>query len=102
VFTSLSGGVARAERLDPDGIIARDVGCVEGLADGLVVAGLSLGVLPAQKLAQTNSGIGGAFRDAALPLTAFGSAWSSGVALQIQLTEEDEWGLALLEERSSQ
>ena len=57
----------------------------------LVYAGFSLGVMPAQKLAQTRPGAKGALLfSAALPASEFGGSWPEGVPLQIHMTEGDE------------
>ncbi len=60
-FASIEEGMAyaSADRL-PEEIIERGVQAANGLANELVYAGFSLGVLPAQKLAQTRAGARGA------------------------------------------
>jgi dienelactone hydrolase len=61
-------------------------------ADELVYAGFSLGVMPAQQLAQTRPGAKGAlFFSAAMPPSEFGGDWPEGVPLQIHMMEDDEW-----------
>jgi dienelactone hydrolase len=56
-----------------------------------VYAGLSLGVLPAQKLAQTRPGaLGALLLHSAVPPSFFGS-WPAAVALQMHLVERDPW-----------
>jgi dienelactone hydrolase len=59
----------------------------------LVYAGFSLGVMPAQLLAQTRPGCKGALLfSAALPAAEFGDGtWPHGVPLQIHMMEGDEW-----------
>jgi hypothetical protein len=59
-FDDLTDGVAYADEIGFEDIVARGVGAAEGLPTGLVYAGFSLGVLPAQKLAQTRPGARGA------------------------------------------
>jgi dienelactone hydrolase len=55
---------------------------------------MSLGVMPAQKLAQTRPGAKGAvLLHAAFPPSEFGGAWPAAVPLQIHLMEEDEFAL---------
>ena len=64
------------------------------LPSELVYAGFSLGVMPAQKLAQTRPGAKGALLfSAAFPASEFGDAWPEDVPLQIHMMEEDEWAL---------
>jgi dienelactone hydrolase len=58
-----------------------------------VYAGFSLGVLPAQMLAQTRAGARGALLfHGAIPLSEFNGGWPDGVPLQIHTMEDDEWG----------
>src|SRR5215472_11860863 len=60
-FDSIEEGMAHAGELGfPDEILARGERAAEGLPDELVYAGFSLGVLPAQKLAQNRPGARGA------------------------------------------
>ena len=57
----------------------------------LVYAGFSLGVMPAQKLAQTRPGARGALLfSACLPTSEFGT-WPDGVPVQIHAMDGDEW-----------
>ena len=74
-------------------ILERGRLAAEGLPDELVYAGFSLGVMPAQLLAQTRAGCKGALLfSAALPASEFGDgAWPPGVPLQIHMMEDDEW-----------
>jgi len=78
-------------------------GCVEAsdrpastaaaeLPDALVYAGFSLGVMPAQMLAQTRAGAKGALLfHACVPASEFGSPWPEGVPLQIHAMDADEF-----------
>src|SRR5689334_1270702 len=60
-FGSIGEGMAFAESLGfPDEIFRRGAAAVDGLTNELVYAGFSLGVLPAQMLAQTRPGARGA------------------------------------------
>jgi len=52
-FKTLEDGMAHAEQIGFGEVIDRGTRAVEGLPGELVYAGFSLGVLPAQKLAQT-------------------------------------------------
>jgi dienelactone hydrolase len=91
-FDSLDDGVANAKEIGFDTILERGVQSAEGLPDGLVYAGFSLGVMPAQQLAQTRPGAKGAlFFSAAMPPSEFGGEWPEGVPLQIHMMENDEW-----------
>jgi dienelactone hydrolase len=73
----------------PDEVIARGTRAVEGLPGDLVYAGFSLGVLPAQKLAQTRPGARGALLFyACVPVSAFGT-WPVGVPAQVHGMDAD-------------
>jgi dienelactone hydrolase len=93
-FTDLDEGVGYAKQVGFDTILERGRLAAEGLPNELVYAGFSLGVMPAQLLAQTRPGAKGALLfSAALPVSEFGSSWPQGVPLQIHLMEDDEWAL---------
>ena len=90
-FAELDDGVAHAKELGFEALLERGVGAAEGLPSGLVYAGFSLGVMPAQKLTQTRPGARGAlFFHACLPPSEFG-AWPDGVPVQIHAMDRDEW-----------
>ena len=59
-FGTLEEGVAHAEEIGFDEVMARGARAVEGLPAGVVYVGFSLGVLAAQRLAQTRPGARGA------------------------------------------
>jgi dienelactone hydrolase len=90
-FDSIDAGMAYAEEIGfPDAVIERGVRAAEGLPVELVYAGFSLGVVPAQKLAQTRAGARGALLFySCVPTSAFGSAWPAGVPVQIHGMDAD-------------
>jgi dienelactone hydrolase len=91
-FAALDEGVGYAEQVGFDTIIERGRLAAESLPDEIVYAGFSLGVLPAQMLAQTRPGAKGALLlHAAVPTSEFGRPWPQGVPLQIHMMEADEW-----------
>jgi dienelactone hydrolase len=91
-FANLDEGVGHAKEVGFETIMERGVRAAEGLPDELVYAGFSLGVMPAQKLAQTRPGAKGALLfSAALPISEFGKSWPRGVPVQIHMMEDDEW-----------
>ena len=93
-FESLEDGVEHARATGFETIVDRGVRAAQGLPANLVYAGFSLGVMPAQKLAQTRSGAAGALLiSAALPASEFGGSWPEGVPLQIHMMEQDEWAM---------
>lgn len=89
-FDSIEQGMAFVEGLGFGEILARGERAVEGLSNELVYAGFSLGVLPAQKLAQTRPGARGAlFFYSCVPVQEFGSAWPAGVPVQVHGMDAD-------------
>ena len=93
-FTDLDDGVGYAKQVGFDRIGERGRLAADGLPNELVYAGFSLGALPAQMLAQTRPGAKGALLfSAAFPASEFGGPWPSGVPLQIQMMEDDEWAV---------
>ena len=91
-FTELSDGVGYAKQVGFDTIIDRGVLAADSLPDEIVYAGFSLGVLPAQKLAQTRPGAKGALLlSGCVSPSEFGSPWLEGVPVQIHMMDADEW-----------
>ncbi len=90
-FDDLDEGVGYAKKVGFDTILERGRQTADDLPNELVYAGFSLGVMPAQLLAQTRLGAQGAlFFSAALPASEFG-AWPDGVPAQIHMMEDDAW-----------
>src|SRR5579884_4150953 len=90
-FPLLADGVRYAEEVGFDVIIERGRAAAESLPEDVVYGGFSLGVLPAQMLAQTRSGARGALLfHAAVPPEEFGGQWPEGVPLQIHMMDGDE------------
>jgi dienelactone hydrolase len=90
IFSSLEEGVAHARDLGFDQVIARGEITAEKLPAGLVYAGFSVGVLPAQKLAQTRPGARGALLlEACVPPAEFGGPWPAGVPVQVHGMADD-------------
>ena len=93
-FTELADGVGHAEQVGFDTIIERGRLAADSLPNEIVYAGFSLGVLPAQMLAQTRPGAKGALLfHSCVPTSEFGSPWPRGVPLQIHMMDADEWVL---------
>ncbi|MFF7179703.1 dienelactone hydrolase family protein [Streptomyces sp. NPDC008121] len=90
-FDSLEAGIGYAQEIGFGEILERGVRAAEGMPDAVVYAGFSLGVLPAQKLAQTLPGAAGALLfDACVPVTEFGAGWPDGVPVQVHGMDADE------------
>lgn len=89
-FDTLDAGVAFAEQIGFGEVIERGVRAADALPGEVVYAGFSLGVLPAQKLAQTRAGASGALLfHACVPTSEFGSSWPADVPVQIHAMEAD-------------
>jgi dienelactone hydrolase len=92
-FTELADGIAYAEQVGFETVIERGRLAAESLPDEIIYAGFSLGVLPAQMLAQTRPGAKGALLfHASVPTSEFGGAWPQGLPLQIHTMDADELG----------
>src|SRR3954466_15390610 len=93
-FAAIDVGVGYAKQVGFDTIVERGRRAADDLPNELVYAGFSLGVLPAQLLAQTRPGARGALLfSAAFPPSEFGDSWPQGVPVQIHMMEGDEWAL---------
>jgi dienelactone hydrolase len=91
-FETLDDGVANAGKIGFGNILDAGVKAADGLPDGLVYAGFSLGVMPAQKLAQTRAGARGALLfHSCLPVSEFGTSWPADVPVQIHSMDKDPW-----------
>ena len=90
-FGSIGEGIAYAEQIGfPGEVLRRGAQAVEGLAADVVYAGFSLGVLPAQQLAQTRPGARGALLFySCVPVSEFGPAWPDGVPVQVHGMDAD-------------
>jgi dienelactone hydrolase len=89
-FDTVEEGVSYAEELGFGQVIERGVRAAEGLPAELVYAGFSLGVLPAQRLAQTRPGARGALLfHSCVPVSEFSSAWPDGVPVQVHAMNAD-------------
>jgi dienelactone hydrolase len=88
-FDSLEEGIAYAGDAGFGTIIERGGAAAAELPSGLVYVGFSLGVLPAQALAQTRAGARAAVLfHSCVPPQEFGG-WPSGVPLQIHIMDRD-------------
>ena len=89
-FASNEEGVGYAQETGFETIIERGQAAAEALPADIVYAGFSLGVLPAQKLAQTRAGPKGALLfESCVPVSEFGSEWPPGVPVQIHGMDSD-------------
>ena len=89
-FDSIEEGLANVEAIGFETLVERGVRAAEELPAELVYAGFSLGVVPAQMLAQSRPGTRGALLlHSCLPTSAFGPGWPAGVPVQIHAMEHD-------------
>src|SRR4029077_2842387 len=89
-FGSIEEGMAHVEQLSFEEIVNRGEQAANGLPNELVYAGFSLGVVPAQKLAQTRPGVRGALLFySCVPISEFGTSWPAGVPVQIHGMDAD-------------
>ncbi|MGC5020860.1 dienelactone hydrolase family protein [Micromonospora sp. DT47] len=89
-FDTLDEGLAYAREIGFGEILERGVRAADDLPHELVYAGVSLGVMPAQKLAQTRPGARGALLfESCLPPSEFGGPWPAGVPVQIHGMDAD-------------
>ena len=84
IFDDLEKGMGFVKEIGFGTVMDLGEQAVDGLPVDLVYAGFSLGVVPAQKLAQTRPGARGAlFFHSCMPASEFGSPWPKGVPLQV-------------------
>jgi dienelactone hydrolase len=90
MFATIDEGMAYAQQLGfPEEILARGERAANDLPSELVYAGFSLGVLPAQKLAQTRPrALGALLFYSCVPVSEFGT-WPASVPVQIHGMDAD-------------
>ncbi|MGY0057169.1 dienelactone hydrolase family protein [Streptomyces sp. LZ34] len=89
-FDTLEKGIGHVEQIGFGEVIERGARAVDDLPVDLVYVGFSVGVLPAQKLAQTRAGARGALLYyACVPVAEFGPAWPDGVPVQVHGMDAD-------------
>ena len=92
-FSTLAEGLAYAKRVGFEALAEAGVAAADGLPNEMVYGGFSLGLVPAQQLAQQRPGARGALLyHGGIPLTEFGEAWPDGVALQAHVMRDDPLG----------
>lgn len=91
VFADLVDGLGHAEKVGFGALAKRGVDAAEALGEDLVYVGFSLGVMPAQQLAQTRAGARGAVLvGSCVGPTEFAPGWPAGVPVQVHGGERDE------------
>jgi dienelactone hydrolase len=90
-FDTLDAGLGYAREVGFDTLLEQGKAAADGLPAELVYAGFSLGVMPAQALAQTRPGARGALLfESCLPPTEFADGWPDGVPVQIHGMDADD------------
>jgi dienelactone hydrolase len=88
-FETLDDGLAYGKKVGFGEVMERGVRAADDLPEALVYAGISLGVMPAQRLAQTRAGaVGALFLESCLPTSEFGS-WPAGLPVQVHGMDGD-------------
>jgi dienelactone hydrolase len=92
-FGSIDEGLAHVRESGGfEELIERGARTADALPSELVYGGFSLGVLPAQKLAQTRAGARGALLFySAVPSSEFGAGWPADVPVQIHGADADPY-----------
>jgi dienelactone hydrolase len=91
-FDSIEAGMKFVGEIGFGEVMARGERAAQDLPANLVYAGFSLGVVPAQKLAQTRPGARGALLFySCVPVSEFGEAWPKGVPVQIHGMDADPY-----------
>jgi dienelactone hydrolase len=89
-FDAIESGMAFVEEIGFGEVIRRGGAAAQELPAAVVYIGFSLGVLPAQMLAQTRPGARGAvFVYACVPVTEFGEEWPKEVPVQVHGMDAD-------------
>src|SRR3954468_8350710 len=91
-FDSIESGMSFVEGIGFGEVIQRGAAAARDLPAEVVYLGFSLGVLPAQLLAQTRPGARGAvFVYACVPVTEFGEEWPKDVPVQVHGMDADAY-----------
>jgi len=89
-FGSIEEGVGYANEVGWGEIVGRGERAAGEFPNEVVYGGFSLGVVPAQKLAQTREGARGAlFFYSAVPASEFGDSWPADVPVQVHGMDND-------------
>lgn len=92
-FTDLDEGVAHARTIGFDVLVERGVALAGALPADLVYAGMSMGAMPAQSLAQARPGAKGLLvLHSAVSPADLGGEWPAGLPMQIHTMVDDDWG----------
>lgn len=89
-FDTLEQGFGYASKTGFDTLLERGIAAAQPFDGEVVYAGFSLGVMPAQRLAQTRGGARGALlMHSCLPVSEFGESWPVDVPVQVHGMDGD-------------
>ena len=89
-FDALEAGISHAREVGFGEVVGRGVRAAEALPAEVVYAGISLGIMAAQQLAQTRPAARGALLlEGCVPPAEFGTAWPDGVPVQVHGMDAD-------------
>ncbi len=89
-FDDLDTGIAHAQEVGFGTLLERGEAAAADLPEELVYLGISLGVMPAQKLAQTRAGaLGALLLESCIAPEEFGNGWPAGVRVQVHGMDQD-------------
>jgi dienelactone hydrolase len=92
LFTRIEEGMSYVNEIGFDEILERGARAANKLPREIVYAGFSLGVAPAQKLAQTREGARGAlFFYSCIPTSMFESPWPADLPVQVHGMDADPY-----------
>lgn len=89
-FDTVASGVDHARSIGFGTLVERGAAIADGLLHELVYAGISMGGMAAQNLAQNRAGaLGALFFETSVPAEEFGGPWPAGVPLQVHAMDHD-------------
>ena len=89
-FSTIEAGAEHVDAIGVPALLERAQAAVADMPEDVVYAGVSLGVLAAQSLAQTRAETNGAvFMESCVPATEFGDGWPEGLPVQIHGMDGD-------------
>lgn len=90
-FATVDDGVAHVETIGFDPVVARGVAAADELPHDLVYAGVSLGAMPAMRLAVQRAGARGVVCLEGIVSPTHYGAWPEGLGLQAHAARDDAW-----------
>ena len=98
-FDTVAEGVEHVEAVGFDVVVARGVAAAEDLPGALVAVGISLGAMPAMRLAVHRPGVRGVVCLEGIVSPTHYGAWPVGLPLQAHAARDDDWAEVPILER---